>query len=249
MSTSELQAQAQHRRAPDGVTVIGEAVRRLAPENAEFLVEITTSAPNAAQALRDNHQRATQLTQAVAQFGVQPSDLQSISLNVASLYAPMLPGYGNVAQIAGGGFQPYTTGPAMQPALQPEIQFGAYHARNTLRVNVREPGRVGEIVDAVVRSGATILGGFSFRVSDEAHARRATLDAAGKDAKAKAEALAASAGRQVGDLIAITEDIVASNGDYAALRAAIPFGFGAGAPRVVGELEYYARVSANFRFQ
>src|SRR5689334_15902247 len=151
MSTSELQAQAQHRRAPDGVTVIGEAVRRLAPENAEFLVEITTSASNAAQALRDNHQRATQLTQAVAQFGVQPSDLQSISLNVASLYAPMLQGYGNVAQIGGGGFQSYTTGPVMQPALQPEIQFGAYHARNTLRVNVREPGRVGEIVDAVVR--------------------------------------------------------------------------------------------------
>src|ERR1700750_333478 len=54
MAQSELQAEAQHRRIqPDGITVIGEAVRRIAPETAEFLIEITTSAPNAAQALRD----------------------------------------------------------------------------------------------------------------------------------------------------------------------------------------------------
>src|SRR5579871_752727 len=249
MSTSELQAAGQHRRVqPEGVTVIGEAVRRLAPESAEVLIEITTSAGNAAQALRDNHTRTAQLAQAVAQYGVQATDLQSISLNVSSLYAPMLPGYGNVAQIGAGAFAPYAAG-SMQPALQPEVQFGAYHARNTIRVNMREPARVGEVVDTITRSGANVLGGFSFKVTDEAHARRAAVDAAGKDARAKAEALAAAAGKQVGELIAISEDIVASNGEYSALRAAMPFGFGAGAPRVVGELEYYARVSANFRLQ
>jgi hypothetical protein len=32
-----------------------------------------------------------------------------------------------------------------------------------------------------------------------------------------------------------------------ALRANLPFAFGAGAPDVIGELEYYARVSVNFR--
>src|SRR5581483_10741585 len=93
MAQSELQAQAQHRKVqPDGITVIGEAVRRIAPEAAEFLVEITTSAPSAAQALRDNHAKSAQLTEAVASLGVQPADLQSISLNVHNLYAPMLPG-------------------------------------------------------------------------------------------------------------------------------------------------------------
>jgi uncharacterized protein YggE len=253
MPNPELQVQQQRRAQPDGVTVIGEAVRRLAPENAEFLAEITTHGSNASQALRDNPARATQLAQALAPLGVQPSDLQPISLNVSSLYSPLLqalPSYGGVPQIGPTGFQPFTGGTGMpQQPLQPEVQFGAYHARNTLRINVREPARVGEIVDAVTRAGATVLGGFSFKASDEAHARRAALDAAGKDARAKAEALAASAGRQVGDLVAINEDIVASNGDYAALRAAIPFGFGAGAPRVIGELEFYARVSANFRLQ
>src|SRR5258707_1196344 len=85
------------------------------------------------------------------------------------------------------------------------------------------------------------------RVSPDMDRRRSALEAAGKDARAKAETLAAAAGKQVGDAIAITEDIVVSNGAYAAFRAAVPFAFGAGAPQVVGELEYYARVSANFK--
>lgn len=252
MSATELQGPAQLRRVqPEGVTVIGEAVRRVAPERAEFVAEITTSGPNAAQALRDNHMKTTQLGQAISSMGVVQTDIQTVSLNVYSLYAPLLPGlpsYAGTPQI-GPGFQPYNSGPAMQQGLQPDVQFGAYQARNTFRVHVREPGRVGEVVDAVTRAGATVLGGFSFQVSDESHARRAALDAAAKDARAKAEAMAAAAGRQVGELVAITEDVVASNGDYAALRAAVPFAFGAGAPRAIGELEYYARVSANFRIQ
>jgi len=232
----------------EGVTVIGEAVRRVAPETAEFLVEITAAASTAAQALHDCHGKTAQVAQAVGPLGVQQTDIHSISLNVYSLYSPVmpvLPGYGVIPQIGQGGYGPYG-GPS---ALQPEVQLGSYHARNTLRIQVREAARVGEIVDAAARAGATIAGAFSFRVSDEAAARRSALEAAGKDARAKAETLAATAGRQLGDPVAITEGIVASNGVYAALRSAMPFAFGAGAPHVAGELEYYARVSASFRFQ
>jgi uncharacterized protein YggE len=116
-----------------------------------------------------------------------------------------------------------------------------------LRVNVRDPGRVGDAADAAARAGATILGAFRLRPADEANARRASLEAAGKDARMKAEVLAAACGKQVGDAVSVSEDIVASNGTYMALRANLPFAFGAGAPDVIGELEYYARVSVNFR--
>jgi len=53
----------------------------------------------------------------------------------------------------------------------------------------------------------------------------------------------------VDDAVAIAEDIVASNGVYAALRSVVPFAFGAGNLRRTGELEYYARVSACFRLK
>jgi uncharacterized protein YggE len=248
MSTG-LQTETQNVQRPiEGVTVIGEAVRGVQPESAEFLIEITASSPTAAQALRDNHLKTTQVAQAVAALGVQQTDLLTISLNVYNLYSTAmqgLGGMGGMAQIGQGGFG--LLSPAQTP--QTDVQFGSYSARKTLRVVVREPGRAGEIVDAISRAGATVGATFSYRVSDEAAARRSALEMAAKDARAKAESLAAAAGKQLGEPLAISEDIVASNGTYNALRSAIPFAFGAGAPQVTGELEYYARVSARFRFQ
>lgn len=228
--------------------MIGEAVRRLPPENAEFLIEITASAPTAAQALRDNQAKTAQVVQAIGALGVQQTDIQTISSNVYNVYSPLmqgLPGSSGMPQIGQAGFSPFAT----SPYVQPELQFGSYHARNTLRVNVREPGRAGEILDTATRAGATVSGGFQFQVSDEAATRRTLLEAAGRDARAKAETLAAAAGKQIGDPISITEDCIVSNGALTALRQSLPYAFGSGAPRVAGELEYYARVSASFRFQ
>jgi uncharacterized protein YggE len=226
----------QHTRAhAEGVTVIGEAVRRAAPEQAEFLIEIAASASTATQALRDNHAKAIQVTQAMSALGVQPADMQTISLNVLNVYSPLmqaLPAYGGMPQIG-----------------QNEMQFGSYQAKNTVRVTVRDAARVGEIVDTAARTGASAVSPFWFKGPDEGNIRRSALEAAGKDARAKAEALAGAAGKKIGEAISISEDIVASNGAFAALRSAFPFAFGAGAPQVAGELEYYARVSASFRFQ
>src|SRR5437879_11048984 len=103
----------------DGVTVIGEAVWRVPPERAEFLIEITASAPTAAQALHDNQLKSAQVAQAVAPLGVQQADLQTISLNVYNLYAPLLPAYGGLPTIGAGGFPAYGAGAAPVPA---EIQ-------------------------------------------------------------------------------------------------------------------------------
>ncbi|HTS30915.1 MAG TPA: SIMPL domain-containing protein [Bryobacteraceae bacterium] len=245
MSPYGLQGQGQFPQLPrEGVTVIGEAVRRVPPESAEFLIEITTSGPTAAHALSESQSRASQIAQALQSMGVQQADLQTVSLNVFNLYAPIMRGLhaGSPTPQIGPGFSPLTPG-------QPEVQLGSYHARNVLRVNVRQAGRVGEIVDAVSRAGATVAGSFSFQASDEAAARKAVLEAAGRDARSKAEALAAAAGRQIAEPVSITEDCIVSNGAYAILRAAAPYAFGAGGPQVAGELEYYARVSANFRFQ
>jgi uncharacterized protein YggE len=226
----------------EGVTVIGEALRRIAPEGAEFLIEVVASAPTAAQAINDNQARTAQLAQALSPLGIQPADVQTISLNVHTFYAPALPAlhqHSALPQLAAGTFA----------GVAADVQSVMYHARNVLRVNVRETRRLGEAVDTATRAGATILGGLSLRVTDEAGARRTALEAAAKDARNKAEALAAATGKQIGEPAMINEDVVVSNGAYTALRSVMPFAFGAGAPQVAGELEYYARVSATFRFQ
>jgi uncharacterized protein YggE len=229
------------------ITVTGEAVRRVAPESAEFLIEVSTSAPTAAHALREIHARTAQIAEALNQVGVQKADVQSISLNVQNLYAPAvprLPVYSPVQQIATGGM-----GYGAATAVQHEPQFGMYYANHTLRVTVRDAARAGDAADLCSKAGAMVTGGFSFRPSDESNARRAVLEAAGKDAQSKAEGLAAATGKRIGEPIGITEDFVVSNGMVAALRAAVPFAVGGAAPAAAGELEYYARVTASFRWQ
>jgi uncharacterized protein YggE len=232
---------------PEGVSVIGEAVRAILPERAEILIEITAGAQTAAQALRDNQVKTAQVMQAIASLNVQAADVEAISLKVHSLYSPLvqsLAPYGGVFPQTGQG----PTFPYTPPVATQEVQFGSYQARNMLRITVRDPARAGDVADAVARAGGTV-GPLSFRVTDEANTRRAVLEAAGRDAKAKAEALANVAGKQAGDLLAIREEAIVSNGTYTALRTAMPWAFGAGAPEVVGELQYYARVSAIFRLQ
>ncbi len=232
----------------EGVTVVGEAVRRVAPESAEFLFEITAAAPSAGQALRDNQAKNSQVAHALGALGVIPADLRTVSMNVYNVYAPVLHSLAAAAAMPQLG-QNQPGGFGMGGPVQPDMQYGTYQARNVVRVTVRDAARAGEIVDAATRSGAMVAGGFSFHAADEAAARRAALEAAARDARAKAETLAAATGKQIGDPVSVSEDMVVSNGAYAALRSAMPFAFGAGAPQMTGELEYYARVSASFRFQ
>jgi uncharacterized protein YggE len=251
--------QAQPRQM-EGVAVIGEAVRRVPPESVEFLVELSVTSSSVAQALRDHTAKLQQLAAAAGSLGIQSADLQTVSMNVYNLYAAAVPGlpliaYGAIQQIGPAGLNPFGTG--LAAASQPggyntpaEVQFGTYQVRGLIRVVVREAGRAGEAVQAAIRAGAVPVGPLSFRASDESGARRAALEAAGIDARTKAETLARSLGKNVGDAITVTEDVLVSNGAYAALRSTMPAAFGSGAvPPLIGELEYYARVSASFRLQ
>jgi len=248
-------------RQTEGVAVVGEAVRRVSPECAEFLIEVTSTATSVAQALRDHTAKLQQLTVAASAMGIQSNDLQTVSMNVYNLYSAGLPGlpslnaYGSIQQIGPAGINPFGSGIAQTPQPgsyipQPEVQFGSYQVRSLIRVVAREVGRVGELIQMAVRGGAMPVGPLSFRASDESSARRTVLEAAGADAKAKAETLARSLGKNIGEAISVTEDLLVSNGAYGALRSTMPALFGSGAvPSVIGELEYYARVSANFRIQ
>jgi uncharacterized protein YggE len=254
--TQAFQAQS---RQIEGVAVVGEAVRRVPPESAEFLIEVTVTSTSIAQALRDHTAKLQQVAVAAASVGVQSSDLQTVSMNAYNLYSPGLPGlpslgsYGGMQQIGPVGLNPFASGVATGSqaggyGAQAEVQFGSYQVRGLIRVLVRELGRLAEVLQNVTRAGAVLSGPLTFRASDESAARRTVLEAAGTDAKVKAETLARSLGKSIGDAVTVTEDILVSNGAYGALRSSMPGVFGSGVvPAAIGELEYYARVSANFR--
>ena len=97
--------------------------------------------------------------------------------------------------------------------LQPEFDFSSgrqvlrgYVARNTIEVRVDDIAKVGSILDAAGGGGATSIGGIRFDVRERAAVERDALRQAVADARARADAAAAGAGRTIDRIIRIQEE-------------------------------------------
>ncbi len=80
-----------------------------------------------------------------------------------------------------------------------------YVARNSIEVRIDAVDRVGEYLEIAVGSGATSLNGIKFDMKDQAKLEREALRMAVSDARSKAEAAAAGAGRAIDRIVRIDE--------------------------------------------
>ena len=78
-------------------------------------------------------------------------------------------------------------------------------ARNALEVRVDDVMRAGEVADAAIQAGATSLDGIRFDVKDRAGAEREAIRLAVADARGRADAAAAGAGRAVERVLKIED--------------------------------------------
>jgi uncharacterized protein YggE len=78
-----------------------------------------------------------------------------------------------------------------------------YVARNTIDVRVDSIDRVGELLEMAVGSGATSVGGVRFDLKNRAKLERDALRLAVEDARARADAAAAGAGRSIDRVLRI----------------------------------------------
>ena len=139
--------------------------------------------------------------------------------------------------------------------LQQEFDFTngkrvsrGYVARNSIEVRVDDVSRVGELLETVVGQGATSVSGLRFDLKDHAKLEREAVRLAVVNARLKAEAAAAGAGRTLDRLVRIDE----TGGPTPAppmpfMRAAVAADAGGGAPPVsVGQIEVRAQVTVTF---
>ena len=120
-----------------------------------------------------------------------------------------------------------------------------YVARNTIEVRVDTIDRVGEYLEIAVGSGATSLGGLRFDLKDRAKLEREALRLAVADARTKAEAAAAGAGRAIDRIIRIEEGPL-DGGPIPMPRIArqeLQAGVAAAPPISTGQMEIRARVA------
>lgn len=80
-----------------------------------------------------------------------------------------------------------------------------YVARNTIEVRVDDINRVGDYLEIATASGATTLGGIRFDLKDRPRIEREAVRLAVVDARQKAEAAAAGAGRSIDRIVRIDQ--------------------------------------------
>jgi len=119
-----------------------------------------------------------------------------------------------------------------------------YVARNTVEVRVDSVDRVGEYLELAVASGATSLGGVRFDLKDRAKLEREALRLAVADARSKADAAAAGAGRTVERIVRIEEGGIEGGPVSMPRFARAEVAIAAAAPPIeTGQTEIRARVT------
>ncbi|GAB6195738.1 SIMPL domain-containing protein [Lysobacter xanthus] len=166
--------------ATDGtlLAVAAQAESRRAPDIATVSAGVVTQAADANTALRENAERMAKVVAAIRAAGVADRDVQTagINLNPQYRYAENQP--------------PAITG---------------YQASNTVNVTVRDIGRLGRILDALVATGANQINGPTFDIDRKEpvydEARRAALE----KAQARAQMYAKALGLRVRRIVSIDE--------------------------------------------
>lgn len=212
----------------EGIVVIGEATGVASPDAVELLVAVRSAAQAITQALREHTARMLSLTQMVSSRGVNACDIRTAGVNVTPIFASGAQP-ANAAGVIGYGDIPPT----------------GFQVDSSVRVTVHDTNRLAELLDAIQLGPSLAILGIWYRVGDESTARRVTLDRAIKDARLKAQAIAAGIGKQLGDPICIVEDLH-SNGNGNGMVNGIP---GATSPFQPGELVTRAAVRVSYSLQ
>lgn len=179
-TTMTASAQTAATVASDGtlLSVSVQAEAKRVPDIAILSAGVVTQAADANAALRANAEEMTKVVAAIKAAGIAERDIQTSGVNLNPQYR-------------------YTEN-------QPPAITG-YQASNNVNLTVRNIGKLGKILDALVATGANQINGPSFDVDDKEsaydEARRSAIDKAQK----RAEMYAKTLGMRVRHIVSISE--------------------------------------------
>jgi uncharacterized protein YggE len=161
------------------VTVSSSGVVSVAPDVADVVIGVMAQKVTVAEAQTAAATSMTSVIAAVKKTGVDAKDIVTVNISLNAVYD-------------------YNTNGAA-PRLV------GYQFANTIKVTVRDIGKVAAVVDDSMAAGATSVNGIIFRVGDPKAAQGQARGLAMTDARAKADALATAAGVSVKGVVSITE--------------------------------------------
>ncbi|MGN6112011.1 MAG: SIMPL domain-containing protein [Luteimonas sp.] len=166
--------------ATDGtlLSVSAQAEAHRVPDVATISAGVVTQATDANAAMRANAAQMDKVMAAVRAAGIAERDIQTTGVNVNPQYR-------------------YAEN--MPPAIT------GYQASNTVSLKVRDIGKLGKVLDALVASGANQVNGPSFEVDEPEAAYDEARRAALEKAQARAQMYAKALGLRVRRIVSIDE--------------------------------------------
>lgn len=180
------------------LSVNGEGRSYREPDLAVFSAGVTSQGASAAAALSENSRAMTGVNAALKRAGVAERDIQTSNLSINPVYANPEREAMMAARVSG---QPYI--PPPPETMVPKIV--GYQANNTVMVRQRKLGDYGKIIDALASAGANQINGPMFQIEASQAALDEARTSAMKDARRRAELLAATAGLKIVRTVSISD--------------------------------------------
>jgi len=168
------------------IIVSGSASVSREPDVARVTISIETNADRAADATQENARLAGRVRAAIESLGIPAKSISTEFYNLR--YQPRPEPTGT----------PQLRRPVGAP-MNDAIRYG-YVVTHGLTVTAK-PNRVGTVIDAAIKAGATSVGGVSYDVSDRHAAYLEALRRAVADAASQARAVAAASGVHLGRIL------------------------------------------------
>lgn len=167
--------------APTGPVVelsIYESVEA-APDRATIGAGVTTTAPTATEAMRQNAAEMIKVIDRIKALGIAEVDIQTVGIALGAQYD-----YQNGSPV-----------------------FRGYQANNRVNIILRKIDHTGPVLDALVEAGATDISGPTFAIADDTAMKEQARKAAVARGAAQARAYAAMLGYADVRVLAVSENI------------------------------------------
>ena len=172
---------AQEMKMPRTVSVSATGTVNAEPDQAAISTGVVAEGETARAALAVNSASMTKLIDGLKAAGILPKDIKTVSFNVQPRYQNFKDG---------------------RPAT-----INGYQVTNQVRILVRELDKLGQVLDAAVTLGANQIGDIELQVSTAETLKDEARKVAMANALRRAKLFAGSAGAEVGEVIAIAEDM------------------------------------------
>jgi uncharacterized protein len=161
------------------VIVVGEGSVTVAPDYARIRSGVSTNAKTVKEASDTNSKLMANIIAALADAGIAKKDIQTSEFSIEPVYTSPSP----------------PSGP----------KLSGYRVSNQVNVTIHQISQVGDILDRLVKAGASDAGNVAFLVSDREKALDQAREAAIANARHKAELYAHASGLTLGRVAWITE--------------------------------------------